>query len=252
MTKDMITAAVLVIGDEILSGRTKDKNIGFIADYLTQMGIDLKEVRVVADDQDAIVEAVNALRARWTYVFTSGGIGPTHDDITADAMAAAFGVGIDHDPRAMAILEAHYATSPNMEFNEARKRMARIPFGADLIENKVSSAPGFRLENVHVMAGVPSVMQAMMDAIAPTLKTNSKVMNETIDSGVGEGLVAGPLAELAKDHPNVVIGSYPYMRQDLFATNIVMRSRSREDLDKAVKAVHDMLESLKGQKQYQA
>ncbi|WP_394706153.1 competence/damage-inducible protein A [uncultured Cohaesibacter sp.] len=249
MNTDVITAAILVIGDEILSGRTKDKNIGFIADYLTQMGIDLQEVRIVADDQDAIVEAVNALRARWTYVFSTGGIGPTHDDITADAMAAAFGVGIDHDPRAMAILKAYYDRSANMEFNEARKRMARIPFGADLIENKVSSAPGFKLDNVFVMAGVPMVMQAMMDAIAPTLETNSQVLSVTVDSGMGEGLVAGPLAELAKEHPAVIIGSYPYMKDDVFATNIVLRCRQKDDLDTAEAAVHAMIESLRGKKQ---
>ena len=251
MNAELITASILVIGDEILSGRTKDKNIGFIADYLTQLGIDLKEVRIVADDQDAIVEAVNALRARWTYVFSTGGIGPTHDDITADAMAAAFGVGIDHDPRAMAILEAHYAKMPGAEFNEARKRMARIPDGADLIKNKVSSAPGFRLENVHVMAGVPSVMQAMMDEIAPTLATNSQVLSETIDSGLGEGLVASALSALQKDHPDVVIGSYPYIRDDTFATNIVLRSRSRDKLDAAVAAVNAMMATLKDQKQTQ-
>ena len=209
MNATMITAAILVIGDEILSGRTKDKNVGFIADYLTQLGIDLKEVRIVSDDMDAIVEAVNALRARSTYVFTTGGIGPTHDDITADAVAKAFGVGIDHDPRAMAILEAHYDKMPNADFNDARKRMARIPFGADLIENKVSSAPGFRIGNVHVMAGVPSVMQAMMDAVAPTLQTGQQMQSVTIDTGLGEGIVAGRLGELQKAHPDVVIGSYP-------------------------------------------
>ncbi len=251
MNADIITAAVLVIGDEILSGRTKDKNVGFIADYLTQLGIDLKEVRVVSDDEAAIVEAVNALRKRWTYVFTTGGIGPTHDDITADSVAAAFGVGIDHDARAMAILEAHYAKMPNAEFNDARKRMARIPFGADLIENKVSSAPGFRLENVHVMAGVPSVMQAMMDAIAPTLKGGRHMISLTIDSGLGEGIVAGPLADVQKAHPSVVIGSYPYIRGDIFGTNSVMRSRDQSKLDTAASAIEAMLADLKTQQQAQ-
>ncbi|WP_319533528.1 molybdopterin-binding protein [uncultured Cohaesibacter sp.] len=251
MNANLITAAVLVIGDEILSGRTKDKNVGFIADYLTQVGIDLKEVRIVSDDMDAIVEAVNDLRARWTYVFTTGGIGPTHDDITADAIAAAFGVGIDHDPRAMAILEEHYAKMEGAEFNEARKRMARIPFTADLIKNKVSSAPGFRLENVHVMAGVPSVMQAMMDEIIPTLKTNSQIESETVDTGLGEGLVAGALSDLQKAHPLVVIGSYPYIKDEIFATNIVLRSRDKAALKAAVDAVHALVADLKGQKQAQ-
>lgn len=251
MDANVITAAVLVIGDEILSGRTKDRNAGFIADYLTQLGIDLKEIRVVADEQDDIVAAVNALRARYTYVFTTGGIGPTHDDITADAMAAAFGVGIDHDPRAMAILEAHYAKMPNAEFTDARKRMARIPFGADLIRNIVSSAPGFRLENVHVMAGVPSVMQAMMDEVAPTLKSNSQMHSQTIDTGLGEGIIAGALGALQKEHSGVVIGSYPYIRGDKFATNIVLRSRNEDALKAAASAVEAMVESIRAQEQKQ-
>lgn len=251
MNAKIMTAAILVIGDEILSGRTKDKNVGFIADYLTQLGIDLKEVRIVSDDMEAIIDAVNALRAGYDYVFTTGGIGPTHDDITADAVAAAFSVGIDHDPRAMAILEAHYAKMPGAEFNDARKRMARIPFGADLIENKVSGAPGFKIDNVHVMAGVPSVMQAMMDAIAPTLKTGNQVQSVTVDTGLGEGLIAGRLGDLQKAHPSVVIGSYPYIRDDVFATNIVLRSRDNDALAAAEAAVYALVEELKDKKQKQ-
>ena len=166
---EIVTAAVLVIGDEILSGRTKDKNIGYIADYLTAIGIDLKEVRVVSDDETAIVEALNALRAKYSYVFTTGGIGPTHDDITADCIAKAFGVSIDHDPRAVAILQERMA-KVGTELNEARLRMARIPKGADLVHNKVSGAPGFWIGNVITMAGVPSIMQAMLDEVAPKLK----------------------------------------------------------------------------------
>src|ERR1700758_1973338 len=158
---DVITAALLVIGDEILSGRTKDKNIGYIAEYLPAVGIDLMEVRVVGDEEAAIVDALNALRARYTYVFTTGGIGPTHDDITADCVAKAFGVGIDVDPRALAILHERLAAT-GAEMNEARMRMTRIPKGADLVLNKVSGAPGFWLENVIVMAGVPTIMQAML------------------------------------------------------------------------------------------
>ena len=251
MDAETITAAILVIGDEILSGRTKDKNVGFLADYLTQLGIDLKEVRVVADEEEAIVEAVNALRARFTYVFTTGGIGPTHDDITADSVAAAFGVGIDHDPRAMAILEDHYARMPQAEFTEARKRMARIPDGADLIENIVSSAPGFRLGNVHVMAGVPAVMQAMMDAVAPTLRSNSKMHSLTIDTGLGEGLIAGPLAKVQALHPDVVIGSYPYIKGDAFATNIVLRCRDEAALKKAAEDTEAMVRKVKDTSQKQ-
>ena len=173
------TAAVLLIGDEILSGRTKDKNLGFIADYLVGLGIDLKEARCVADDEDDIVAAVNALRTRYTYVFTTGGIGPTHDDITADAMAKAFGVPIEHDPRAVDIL-TRYFKEIGREPNEARMRMARVPQGATLIENAVSKAPGFRIENVFVMAGVPKVMNAMMDAIAPSLEKGVPMQSRTI------------------------------------------------------------------------
>src|ERR1700750_359832 len=167
--KELVTAALLVIGDEILSGRTKDKNIGYIAEYLTAVGIDLKEVRVVGDEEEAIVDAINTLRQRYTYLFTTGGIGPTHDDITADCVAKAFGVTIDHDPRAVALLKERF-TQMGTEMNEARMRMTRIPAGADLVLNKVSAAPGFWIGNVIVMAGVPSIMQAMLDEAAPKLK----------------------------------------------------------------------------------
>src|SRR5271157_6355841 len=157
---EIVTAGILVIGDEILSGRTKDKNIGYVAEYLTNIGIDLKEVRVVPDEEPEIVVALNALRTRYDYVFTTGGIGPTHDDITADAVAKAFGVGIDYHPEALAMLAARYQPG---EFNEMRKRMARIPLGATLIKNSASTAPGFQIGNVFVMAGVPMVMRAMME-----------------------------------------------------------------------------------------
>src|SRR3954462_14687763 len=175
----LVTAAVLVIGDEILSGRTKDRNIGYIAEYLTGLGIDLKEVRVVGDEEAEIVGALNALRARYTYVFTTGGIGPTHDDITADCVAKAFGVTIDVDPRARKLMAERFAAR-GVEMNEARLRMARIPAGADLVENSQSGAPGFKIGNVIVMAGVPSIMQAMLDAAAPTLQTGIKMISETI------------------------------------------------------------------------
>src|SRR5438067_442390 len=161
----VVTAAVLVIGDEILSGRTKDKNIGFIAEYLTALGIDLVEVRVVGDEEAAIVEAVNALRSRYDYVFTTGGIGPTHDDITAESVAKAFGVTIDYDPRAVKIMKERLAQT-GAELNEARMRMTRVPAGAELVLNNVSAAPGFWLDNVIVLAGVPSIMQAMLEGIA--------------------------------------------------------------------------------------
>src|SRR6185503_17217015 len=192
------TAGLLLIGDEILSGRTKDKNLGYIADFLTALGIDLMEARVVADIEDDIVAAVNALRSRYTYVFTTGGIGPTHDDITADAIAKAFGVKIDYDPRAVAILEAHYQPG---QLNEARMRMARIPEGAELIENPVSKAPGFRLGGVFVMAGVPKIMQAMMDQLASRLSRGSAIITATVTAYIAEGDLAQPLKEIQDRYP---------------------------------------------------
>jgi molybdenum cofactor synthesis domain-containing protein len=233
-----VTAAILVIGDEILSGRTKDKNIGYIAEYLTNIGIDLSEVRVVPDVTEEIVAALNALRTRYTYVFTTGGIGPTHDDITADAVAAAFGVGIDHDPRAIAMLSERF---PPDQLNEARMRMARIPHGADLIANSVSKAPGFILGNVHVMAGVPSIMQAMLDVVAPTLKTGVRMLSETVRAGLKEGDIGTALAAVAKLHPGVSIGSYPFFSETGPDTNIVVRSRDAGRLTEAVAAVVEML-----------
>ncbi|TXN21874.1 molybdopterin-binding protein [Methylobacterium sp. WL9] len=218
-----VTAAVLVIGDEILSGRTKDKNIGSIAERLTEIGIDLREVRVVPDVTEEIVAAVNALRERYTYLFTTGGIGPTHDDITADSIAAAFGVGIGIDERArVMLLERH---KPE-DLNAARLRMARIPDGADLIPNPVSKAPGFSIGNVFVMAGVPQIMNAMLDAILPGLSQGVPVISETIEAGkLPEGSFAGGLATIAAAHGGVSIGSYPSMTQEGFANRIVVRGR---------------------------
>jgi len=240
---EIVTAAMMVIGDEILSGRTKDKNIGYIAEYLTNIGIDLREVRVVPDIEEEIVDALNALRHKYTYVFTTGGIGPTHDDITADCVAKAFGVALPHHPEAVAILQKRFGST---ELNEARMRMTRIPEGGELILNKVSGAPGFRIGNVHVMAGIPSVMQAMMDEIAPTLKTSARMLSETIRADAREGDVGGPLGEIAKAHPETSIGSYPFFDQDQRPnTNIVVRSRDPEKLAAAVKAVEAMLVEVK-------
>src|SRR5471030_545622 len=244
---EIVTAAVLVIGDEILSGRTKDKNIGFIADYLTAIGIDLKEVRVISDDERAIVEALNALRARYTYVFTTGGIGPTHDDITAECVAKAFGVPIDYHPDAVAILKERMAKIGG-ELNEARMRMARIPDGAALVANKVSGAPGFWIENVIVMAGVPSIMQAMVDEVAPKLKTGTKLMSETIRTDAKEGDVGTELGAIAKAHHDAIIGSYPFFDEKLGPnTNIVVRSRDAATLAAAKSAVEGMLKTVKAQ-----
>jgi molybdenum cofactor synthesis domain-containing protein len=239
--EDVVTAGLLVIGDEILSGRTKDKNIGYIADYLTAIGIDLKEVRVVADDSAAIVEALNALRAKHTYVFTTGGIGPTHDDITADCVAEAFGVALELHPEAVAILKERLAKMGG-ELNEARLRMARIPKGAALVANKVSGAPGFWIGNVITMAGIPAVMQAMLDEVAPKLKTGTKLLSETIRADAKEGDVGTQLGVIAKAHPDAIIGSYPFIDEKSGPnTNIVVRSRDAAKLAEVKGAVEAML-----------
>ncbi|MPZ56471.1 MAG: competence/damage-inducible protein A [Rhizobiales bacterium] len=239
LQRGSVTAALLVIGDEILSGRTKDKNIGYIAEYLSGIGIDLKEVRVVADDESDVVNAVNALRRRYTYLFTTGGIGPTHDDITADCVAKAFGVSIDVDPRARALLLQRIAEK---DLNEARLRMARIPAGANLIINKVSNAPGFRMGNVFVMAGVPSIMQAMLDEVAPTLQTGARMLSESVRADLREGDIGTELGAIAKAHPAVLIGSYPFMDDQARPnTNVVVRARDPAELASAKAAVEAML-----------
>jgi molybdenum cofactor synthesis domain-containing protein len=240
---DIVTAAMIVIGDEILSGRTKDRNIGHLADIMTAIGVDLKEVRIVPDEEDEIVAAVNALRHRYTYVFTTGGIGPTHDDITADSVAKAFGVPCEYDAKALSLLAASYAAR-NIEFNEARKRMARMPRGASHIDNPVSVAPGFRVGNVHVMAGVPSIFQAMLDSVVPTLETGTKLLSATVQCPVGEGVIGGPLAEIQKAHPDTIIGSYPRYLDGSFWTELVVRARSQAALDAAREAVEAMVAGL--------
>jgi molybdenum cofactor synthesis domain-containing protein len=242
----LVTAAVLVIGDEILSGRTKDKNIGYIAEYLTAIGIDLSEVRVVADDEAAIVEAVNVLRTRYDYVFTTGGIGPTHDDITAECVAKAFGVAINHDPRAVKILSERLAQTGS-EMNEARMRMTRIPEGAELVHNKVSAAPGFWLGNVIVMAGVPSIMQVMLDEVAPKLKTGVRMLSDTVRADAREGDIGTPLGAIAKAHPEVSIGSYPFFDETRGPnTNVVLRARDQAKLSAAKAEVEVMLQRVRG------
>jgi molybdenum cofactor synthesis domain-containing protein len=242
-----VTAAILVIGDEILSGRTKDKNIGYIAEYLTSIGIDLKEVRVVSDDEKDVVAALDALRSRYSYVFTTGGIGPTHDDITADCVAKAFGVPLDVHPEAVRIISER-AAKMNTEMNEARLRMARIPRGAALVANKVSGAPGFWIGNVITMAGVPAIMQAMLDVVAPQLKTGVKMISETIRADAREGDVGTELGEIAKANPEVTIGSYPFFDDKLGPnTNIVVRARDPQKLATAKAAVETMLVRVKAQ-----
>jgi len=244
---DIVTAAVLVIGDEILSGRTKDKNIGYIADYLTALGIDLREVRVVPDVEDEIVGALNALRTRYSYVFTTGGIGPTHDDITADCVAKAFGIPLLFHPQAVALLKERLAKMGG-ELNEARMRMTRIPEGAALVNNKVSGAPGFWIGNVIVMAGIPSVMQAMLDDVGPKLKGGTRLLSETIRADAKEGDVGTELGEIAKANPDTIIGSYPFLDDKLGPnTHIVVRSRDPQKLAQVKGAVEDMLKKVRAQ-----
>ncbi|MEL7301329.1 MAG: molybdopterin-binding protein [Pseudomonadota bacterium] len=216
------TAAMLVIGDEILSGRTRDANMHHLAGQLTEKGIDLKEVRVVSDDREAIVAAVNALRGGYDHVFTSGGIGPTHDDITADCIAAAFGDGIGVRADADKLLSDYYAAN-GRDYNDARKRMARIPDSATLIDNPVSVAPGFTLGNVHVMAGVPSVFQAMVASVLATLGGGAPLRSLSVRIDRGEGDIAGPLGEVAVAFPDISIGSYPFQENGRFGANVVLR-----------------------------
>ncbi|PXW68548.1 molybdenum cofactor synthesis domain-containing protein [Loktanella sp. PT4BL] len=230
------TAAMLVIGDEILSGRTRDANMHYLAGQLTERGIDLKEVRVVSDDKDAIIAAVKALSENYAHVFTSGGIGPTHDDITADCIAAAFGAHIDVRADARALLQAHYDRS-GQELNAARLRMARIPDGATLIDNPVSTAPGFSLGNVHVMAGVPSVFKAMVASILPTLTGGAPLLSRTLQLFKGEGDLAGPLGAFAQDYPDLSVGSYPFQKDGVYGSNIVVRGSDAVALDLAMKAL---------------
>ena len=227
------TAAMLVIGDEILSGRTRDANMYHLAGQLTEQGIDLKEVRVVSDDPKAIIAAVQSLSDSYTHVFTSGGIGPTHDDITADCIAKAFGVHINVRDDARAILQAHY-DAQKQPLNEARLRMARIPVGASLIDNPVSKAPGFTLKNVHVMAGVPSIFQAMTASVLPSLTGGQPLISQTYRIERGEGDIAAPLGALAEAFPELSIGCYPFQKDGLFGANVVIRGTDSGRLDQAM------------------
>lgn len=227
------TAAMLVIGDEILSGRTRDANMHFLAQELTKHGIDLKEVRIVSDDAEAIESAVKALSQAYDHVFTSGGIGPTHDDITADCIARAFGAHIDVREDARALLQAHYDQS-GLELNAARLRMARIPDGATLIDNPVSTAPGFTLGNVHVMAGVPSVFRAMVASVLPTLTGGKPLLSQTLRVDRGEGDIAANLSALAQEFDDLSIGCYPFQINGVFGANVVVRGTDGARIDAAI------------------
>ncbi|MDW4550584.1 molybdopterin-binding protein [Defluviimonas sp. D31] len=227
------TAAILIIGDEILSGRTRDANMHHLAGELTRIGITLKEVRMVADERPAIVAAVNALRASHDHLFTSGGIGPTHDDITADAVAEAFGLDLGVREDARALLAAHYERA-GLEFNAARQRMARIPEGASLIENPISIAPGFSLGNVHVLAGVPNIFQAMVASLLPRLAGGKPLLSQTLRIDQGEGVIAGPLGMLAAEFADLSIGSYPFIQNGAYGANIVIRGSDPSRIDLAI------------------
>jgi molybdenum cofactor synthesis domain-containing protein len=227
------TAAMLVIGDEILSGRTRDSNLHYLACELTKHGIRLAEARIVADDHAEIVAAVNALRDKYDHLFTSGGIGPTHDDITADAIAAAFGAPIGPRADAMALLAAHYERQ-NVPFNESRQRMARIPDGASLIDNPVSIAPGFTLGNVHVMAGVPRIFEAMLASVLPTLTGGAPLLSQTLRLMRGEGEIAADFGALATEFPDLSMGSYPFTMNGAYGTNLVIRGTDPARVDAAM------------------
>lgn len=240
---DIVTAALLIIGDEILSGRTKDKNIGFTADYLGDIGIRLSEVRIVADDEAEIVAAVRALKERYTYVFTTGGIGPTHDDITAESVAKAMGVAIDVDDRALALMKPYYDRR-GLELTPSRLRMARIPQGATLIQNKISIAPGFMIGNVIVMAGVPDIMQVMLDDASQYLRTGRKMIAASVLLNHAEGEIADLFTDHQKEFPDVAMGSYPTFRDGTIRCELVLRSVDAELVEAALQSLREKLDAI--------
>jgi len=234
----VVTAAVLIIGDEILSGRTQDTNMRDIAKYLGVHGVDLCEARTVPDIMEEIIAALNALRERYDYVITTGGIGPTHDDITADAVAAAFGVELQEHPDILAMMTARWGP----ELNVARRRMARVPVGGDLVKNPVQGPPGFTIGNVFVLAGVPVIMRGMLEDVGPRLRTGAVVLSRTVRvEGTGEGAIAAPLEAVAKAHPTMSLGSYPFFTEGLYGSNLVLRGRDAEEL---AGTVSELIEAL--------
>jgi molybdenum cofactor synthesis domain-containing protein len=233
-SSDRVTAAVLIIGDEILSGRTQDTNLNFIAKYLGTYGVDLAEARVVPDIEDEIVTALNQLRQRYDYVITTGGIGPTHDDITADCVAKAFGVSLYEHPDIIAMMTARWAG----ELNAARRRMARVPEGGSLVKNPVQGPPGFQIGNVFVLAGVPQIMRGMMEDVGPRLRTGKVVIARTVRvTGTGEGVIAAPLEIVAKAHPDLSLGSYPFYGESGYGSNLVIRGRDEDEVGATVEVL---------------
>ena len=245
MTETAPTAAILIIGNEILSGRTQDTNTQWIADKLTHRGVRLLEVRVIPDNKDIIIKTVKALQGMVTYVFTTGGIGPTHDDITAESIAEASGKKLVQDPVARQMLLDHYGSE--QELTEARLKMAQIPEGAKLIKNPVSGAPGFIVENIYVMAGVPRIMQAMLDDVLSVMKAGPAIISNTVSCSLGESVIAKQLEQIQLRYSNVEIGSYPHYRAGTLGLNLVLRSVDVGDLDKATQEVIALIKGLGGE-----
>jgi molybdenum cofactor synthesis domain-containing protein len=244
MTADHpVTACLLIIGNEILSGRTRDANLPFLADGLNEIGIQLREARVIPDEPETIIATVNELRPKFDYLFTTGGIGPTHDDITSECVARAFGVKLVLHPEALRRLQVHYGTT---DINEARLRMAHVPEGAALIDNPVSKAPGFQIGNVYVMAGVPQIMQAMFDGLKHRLKGGAPMLSRTVSCDLAEGAIAADLAALQADYADLQIGSYPYFRRGAFGVSLVLRGIEAARLDEAVGKLVDAIRRLGG------
>ncbi|MDQ0462472.1 molybdenum cofactor synthesis domain-containing protein [Caulobacter ginsengisoli] len=236
-----VTAAVMIIGDEILSGRTQDTNLNHIARYLGTLGVDLAEARVVPDDEDEIVEALNHLRGKYSYVITTGGIGPTHDDITADCVAKAFGVELYEHPEIIAMMTARWAG----ELNAARRRMARVPVGGSLVKNPVQGPPGFQIGNVFVLAGVPAIMRGMLEDVGPRLEGGAVTLSRTLKvDGSGEGVIAAPLEAVAKAHPDLSLGSYPFFSQEGYGSQLVIRGRDPAEVEATLAELESALAAV--------
>ena len=234
-------AALIIIGNEILSGRTKDQNLAYLAEWLNEIGIQLYEVRVIRDDEKEIIDCVNLLRKKYDYVFTTGGIGPTHDDITTESVAKAFNVELETNPEALKILQSYYKEG---ELNEARLKMTLLPKGAELVENPVTKAPGFKMENVFVMAGIPSIMQGMLEGAKAFLKVGNKMTSKSIDVFMPESYVAEELSKMQDNYPEVEIGSYPFNKEGQFGTSLVMRSANLDTLERCASDVAEMVKKL--------
>ena len=234
-------AALIIIGNEILSGRTKDKNLAYLAEWLNEIGIQLYEVRVIRDDEKEIIDCVNLLRKKYDYVFTTGGIGPTHDDITTESIAKAFNVELETNPEALKILQSYYKEG---ELNEARLKMTLLPKGSELVENPVTKAPGFKMENVFVMAGIPSIMQGMLEGAKAFLKIGNKMTSKSIDVFMPESYVAEELSKMQDNYPEVEIGSYPFNKEGQFGTSLVMRSANLDTLERCASDVAEMVKKL--------